>query len=287
MSFSEWDPEQAARAHSLVFLCLEHGESQGVVASMKDHCRIIDLAADFRLRQPAAYEAVYGSPHQAPALLGTAVYGLTEWSRKDLAGAALVAGPGCFATGALLGLLPLAASGLLGEWVCVDGKTGSCGSGNRPRWETHHPERAADFRAYSLLRHRHAAEMRQELARHSGRSLSLLFAPHSAPMVRGLFTTLFVDLHRPARLQELREIYDRCYAREPFLRICEQPRVAAVAGSNFCEIGLASEGGRQAVICTAIDNLLKGAAAQAVQNMNVMFGWEETAGLLQPAAYPS
>ncbi len=285
LTFATLDHPGAAQSNEILFLALEHGKAHELVADLLPHCRVIDVSADFRLKDPAVYAKFY-VPHASPQLLPTAVYGLTEWHRHDLQGAHLVAGPGCFATGALLGILPLAKEGLINGTVAIDGKTGSTGSGASPKRETHHPERATDFRAYGYFTHRHVPEIRQEVAQVTSTPLAFSFVSQSAPMVRGLFTTLHVSLTRPLDSAGLQQVYDRTYPNEPFVRVVAQPHVNTVVGTNGCEIGAVADGEGHAIIMTAIDNLGKGAASQAIQNLNVMMGWPETTGLLIPQPYP-
>lgn len=264
----------------VLFFALPHGESMARVKEVNlSRTRVIDLGADFRLRRQEDFRRAYALAHVAPGLLKQAAYGLPELYRHKIKKARLVACPGCFPTGALLALLPLTRAGLLRGTVIVDSKTGSSGSGAKPSETTHHPERAQDFRAYGLFHHRHGWEMKQELG------LPVVFTPHSAPMVRGIFTTAYATLSRSLDQEAVRRLYRRAYARESFVRVVDNPRVAVVAGSNYCDVAVASQG-RQVIALSAIDNLVKGAAGQAVQCLNIMFGFPETAGLEFPGTHP-
>ena len=285
LHFVEEDLDAVAVNADVIFFALPHGEALTRIPAVVGRARVLDLGGDFRLKDAAVYTQTYKLPHTTPELLEAAVYGLTEWNREAIATAQLVACPGCFPTGALLALLPLARAGWLGGPVVIDSKTGSSGSGNKPVEGTHHPERAHDFRAYGLFNHRHAPEISQELERAAGDSLDMTFTPHSAPMVRGIFTTAYAFLREPTTPAQLTALYEAAYGAEPFIRLVEQARCAVVAHSNFCDISLACSG-RKVIITSALDNLVKGAAGQAVQNMNVMFGLPETTGLLFPGTHP-
>lgn len=285
LQFAPEDLEVIAEEADVVFFALPHGEALARIPGVVGQARVLDLGGDFRLKDAKIYAQSYKLPHTAPDLLAEAVYGLTEWNREAIAAAQLVACPGCFPTGALLALLPLARAGALSGPVVIDSKTGSSGSGNKPVEGTHHPERAYDFRAYGLFNHRHAPEISQELERAAGASLDVIFTPHSAPMVRGIFTTAYAFLPEPVTLAQLTALYEEAYGAEPFIRLVEQARSAVVAHSNFCDISLACSG-RKVIVTSALDNLVKGAAGQALQNMNVMFDLPETTGLLFPGTHP-
>lgn len=285
LCFAEESLEVQAAESDVVLLALPHGESMKRVPTALEHARVIDLGGDYRLRDPEVFAAYYHLDHTSPHLLEEAVYGLTEFNREALRTARLVACPGCFPTGALLALTPLAKAGLLGDFVIFDSKTGSSGSGATASQTTHHPERAHDFRAYGLFTHRHRPEMSQELSRHLGRAVEVTFTPHSAPMVRGIFTTAYAFLPQPITPKALSAVYEHYYAEEPFIRLVKQARSTVVAHTSYCDVSFACEG-RKVVVNSAIDNLIKGAAGQAVQNLNVMFGLPETMGLTYPGTHP-
>jgi N-acetyl-gamma-glutamyl-phosphate reductase common form len=278
-----------------VFLALPHGEAAARVPALRaaggtggPHGRgplLLDLSGDYRLRSAAAHEAAYGLPFQP--LAGEAAYGLTEWNRAAIREAQLIACPGCFPTGALLALTPLARAGLLAGPVVIDAKTGSSGSGNKPGEGTHHPERAADFRAYGLFSHRHQPEIAQELGKWGpGAPFRVVFTPHSAPMVRGIFTTAYVFPPRPVSQAELDAIYAEAYGDAFFVRRSATPRCAVVAHANFCDLAAQTDGAGTIIVTSALDNLVKGGAGQAVQNLNCAFGWPEPTGLLFPGTHP-
>jgi N-acetyl-gamma-glutamyl-phosphate/LysW-gamma-L-alpha-aminoadipyl-6-phosphate reductase len=255
---------------------------------LAERLTLIDLSGDFRLESAAEFERAYGKPHPYPQALGTFVYGLPEWQKHKIKGAQRIASPGCFATAIQLALLPLAGLKNLG-FVAVSAMTGSSGSGATPGETTHHPARAHDFRAYKVLNHQHEAEITRLLDAAGTSGYRLAFVPHSAPLVRGIFAT--VQLRPPEALglnaETIGKKYEYFYRDTPFVRLVEDtPRVAAVVGSNFCDIAVHEKNGN-VVVMTALDNLVKGMAGQAVQNMNIAFGFPENAGVLLIGAYPS
>lgn len=254
-------------------------------AGLAERLTFIDLSGDFRLDDAVAFEQAYGKPHPHPAGLGKFVYGLPEWRRQNLAGARRIANPGCFATAIQLALLPFAGMKDLG-FVAVSAATGSSGSGASPGEGTHHPIRAQDFRAYKVLAHQHEAEITRLLDVEKTSAYTLGFVPHSAPMVRGIHATVQFQA-RGLDAAALTARMEAAFKAAPFVRLLgsEPPRVGAVAGSNFCDIGWQLRGGTVAVM-TALDNLVKGMAGQAVQNMNLALGFSESEGLMQAGTYP-
>ncbi|MBU6421749.1 MAG: N-acetyl-gamma-glutamyl-phosphate reductase [Gammaproteobacteria bacterium] len=255
---------------------------------LAERLTLIDLSGDFRLDSAAEYERAYGKPHPYPQALGTFVYGLPEWQKEKIKGAKRIASPGCFATTIQLALLPLAGLKNLG-FIAVSAMTGSSGSGATPGETTHHPTRANDFRAYKVLNHQHEAEITRLLDAQGSSGYSLAFVPHSAPLVRGIFAT--VQLHPPAALglnaQALKKRYEDFYRDALFMRLVEDtPRVAAVVGSNFCDIAVHEKNGN-VVIMAALDNLVKGMSGQAVQNMNIACLTLENNGFLSVGYYPT
>jgi N-acetyl-gamma-glutamyl-phosphate/LysW-gamma-L-alpha-aminoadipyl-6-phosphate reductase len=296
LRFEGLSPSDAAQGMDVVLLGLPHKVSATTMpALLASGARVVDLSGDFRLRDAAAYQRYYGGAHPLPQRLdGTFVYGLPEQNREALRGARCVASPGCFATAVTLALLPLARAGLLQGDVAVVGMTGSSGSGVAPSAGTHHPVRAVNLRTYKPLDHQHVPEITETLARAGARSLSLRFVPISAPLSRGIFTTCFAQV--PATLDDahLRALYAEAYAKEPFVRVPARrlPEVAAVSGTNYAEVGLQpggpSEDGKTRVVAcfSAIDNLIKGGAGQAIQSMNLMLGLDETSTLVDPGGWP-
>ena len=269
----------------LVFSCLPHRASMAAVAGYVERdVRVIDLSADFRMDRVEEYERWYGEKHLAPKLL-PAVYGLPEINRAVIANASVVANPGCYPTGALLGLIPLAEQRLMdGQRIIVDAKSGISGAGRKAELEYLFVESSQSVVPYSIGHtHRHIGEMEQELAKLLGETVFVVFTPQRVPANRGILSTMYVDLKAPADQAALVELYARRYDGEPFVRLVEDylPETRYVLGTNFCDIGLRVVRGSQTVIVvTAIDNLVKGAGGQAVQNMNIMFGLDERMGLL-------
>jgi len=265
-----------------VFLALEHNASQKLVPSLlkrRPDLKIIDLAGDFRTPDPEGYKHYYGVEHSAPELLERFVYGFTEASAEKIRRARFVANPGCFATSLLLGLWPLKRAGRLEGTIAVTAITGSSGAGLKPRDTTHHPHRATNVRAYKVLRHQHLLEVEHFLEEPG---LRLLFVPKSGPFVRGIFTTFFFP---QLSVEELGRIYRDAYSAAPLIDIVEgSPELRLVQDSPRATVGFAGTE-RDSVGFVAIDNLAKGAATQAVQNFNLMFGLKETAGLERPGGF--
>ena len=260
-----------------LLLALPNGETMGVVDRLPN-LPIVDTSADFRLRDKTEYEGYYKQEHACFDRVGAFTYGLPELFRSRIKEARHIAAPGCFATATTLALYPLVAEKLDAS-IVVTAVTGSSGSGAKPAAKAHHPFRADSLFAYEPFRHRHVPEIRQALRDATGRDVELIFQPHSGPFVRGIFATAILRLTRSVSQDALEEIYRNFYGSEPFVRIVDgSPNVKWVRGTNFCDIGLASDG-RTAVVTAAIDNLLKGAASQAIQAFNVRFGFDETAGI--------
>ena len=274
----------------LAFAALPHETSMNVVAELVQRGkRVIDLSADFRLHDPKTYLRWYRL-HKAPNLLRQAVYGLTEIHRAAIAEARLVANPGCYPTGAVLGLAPLFAARMVQRTVLIDAKSGVTGAGRSSSVDLSFSEVNENFKAYNVGVHRHTPEIEQELTRIAKRPVSVLFVPHLVPMSRGILSTMYVELKGAGGDEKLSKLYRDFYQREPFIRVLPAgifPQTKEVRGSNSCAIGFRYDPrvGRL-VIITAIDNLVKGAAGQAVQNMNLMYGWPEVEGLRGTALVP-
>lgn len=261
-----------------VFVCTPHGAAAPLVlAALERDCRVVDLSADFRLREPARYASAYGIEHPAPGLLDEAVYGLTEFARADLPGARLVANPGCYPTAALLALRPLLEADLLdlGQVIVIDAKSGLSGAGKAPSATTHFGNVHDNFRAYGVGTHRHAPEIEQGLG-----TARFTFTPHLLPVMRGILETIHVRPRDGVEARKLMEAWRARYADEPFVSVFERglPELDRVRGTNACHLGLATNG-ELVTLVSAIDNLLKGAAGQALQNMNLMLGLAEEDGL--------
>jgi LysW-gamma-L-alpha-aminoadipyl-6-phosphate/LysW-L-glutamyl-5-phosphate reductase len=292
--FQDLAPAVAAEGMDVVLLGLPHKVTAQKVPAIValPSVRVVDMSGDFRLLDPAAYETYYGQKHPHPELLSRFVYGLPELNRERIRSARFVASPGCFATAIELSLLPLARAGLLDGVVHVQGITGSSGSGAAPQATTHHPTRAGNLRAYKPLWHQHVPEIVEALAGAGARDLQLRFVPVSAPLVRGILATSFVELPEAWTEERLAALYRETYAGEPFVRVPARrlPEVAAVSGSNFAEVGVAAgpawRGKRTVTAIAAIDNLVKGGAGQAIQNMNLVLGLDERTSLEDPGPWP-
>lgn len=286
----EINEEKIASQIDLAFAALPHETSMDVVAELVERGkRVIDLSADFRLRDPNTYGRWYRS-HKAPHLLREAIYGLTEIHRSTIAKARLVANPGCYPTGAVLGLAPLFAAKMVQGTVLIDAKSGVTGAGRSNAVELSFSEVNENFKAYNVGVHRHTPEIEQELSQIAKRSVPVLFAPHLVPMSRGILSTMYVELKKFLGEERLTKVYRDFYRRDPFIRILSAgsfPQTKEVRGSNDCAIGFRYDSRvRRLVVITAIDNLVKGAAGQAVQNMNLMCGWPEVEGLRETALVP-
>jgi N-acetyl-gamma-glutamyl-phosphate reductase len=269
-----------------VFLALPHGQAMQVVPSLPASLKAIDLSGDFRLRDQSVFEKHYKQPHTAMSAQADFVYGLTETNREAIKQARLIANPGCFATATLLGLAPLVARNLITGRVVVDAKTGSSGSGAKAASNTHHPQRMNSFYAYKPFTHQHVPEIEQELEHVGDWTSELVFMTHSLPVARGIFASIYAEAKSELTEDSLRKIFEDFYSGSFFVRLVNgSPDINWVKTTNFCDIGFAVRG-KQIVVFSAIDNLVKGAAGQAVQNMNLMFGLEEKTGLLLPGSNP-
>ncbi|MCI0580972.1 MAG: N-acetyl-gamma-glutamyl-phosphate reductase [Chloroflexi bacterium] len=278
--------EEAALGEvDVLFLCLPHGAAAPVAeTALAAGVRVVDLSADFRLKDPAVYAAWYGQEHPAPHLLAGAVYGLTEFARPALRTARLVANPGCYPTSVLLALRPLLEAGAVGGTIIADSKSGVSGAGRAPRQDTHFVEVANNFSPYKIGRvHRHLPEMEQGLRCWQADPPPLIFSPHLLPVPRGILSTIYVPLNNGWSEGALRALYQETYADEPFVKVLPAGTLATLAHANhtnLCVIAL-TLAGDMLILTSAIDNLVKGAAGQAVQNMNVMFRLEEVRGLVE------
>jgi N-acetyl-gamma-glutamyl-phosphate reductase len=269
-----------------VFCSLPHGASMATVQRAREaRVRVVDLSADFRLSDAAEYQRWYQTAHEAPALLAEAVYGLPELYREAVRTAGLVANPGCYPTSVILGCYPLAVRGLLvGGHVIADCKSGVSGAGRSPKLTTHYCEVNENLSPYNIGRlHRHTPEMEQVLSQVAGQPVRVTFAPHLVPVTRGMLSTLYLRVPEGYDAARLRQLYAETYADEPLVHVLGEGQTASMRwaqASDRCVISLHDAGAPgEAIAVTAIDNLGKGAAGQAVQNMNLMFGLEETLGL--------
>ncbi len=273
----------------VVFFATPNGIAmQETRALLEAGVRVIDLAADFRIKDAALWEKWYGMQHACPDLIAEAVYGLPEINREKIKGARLIANPGCYPTAAQLGFLPLIETGLADvTHLVADCKSGVSGAGRKAEVGALFSEAADNFKAYAVPGHRHLPEIRQGLELVAGKAVNLTFVPHLTPLIRGIHATLYVRLTGAVDLQA---IYEKRYANEYFVDVLPQgahPETRSVRGSNLCRIAVhRPQGGDIAVVLSVIDNLTKGAAGQAVQNMNIMFGFTESMGLQQIPLLP-
>lgn len=274
-----------------VFCGLPHGTSQEVISGLPSHLKVIDLSADFRLRNIETYATWYGHAHYAPDLQPKAVYGLTEYYRDEIAEAELVACPGCYPTAALLGLLPLISNGLIDPAdIVIDAKSGVTGAGRSVKQANLFSEVAEGIHPYGIAAHRHAPEIEQEVSKLAGREVVVNFTPHLMPMNRGELLTMYLKCTDQNGQAEARAAFEERYRDEPFVHVVGAGNVPAtrhVRGSNYCRINVFEDRipGRIIVVST-LDNLIKGSSGQAVQNFNLMFGLPESRGLEQQALFP-
>jgi N-acetyl-gamma-glutamyl-phosphate reductase len=280
-----FSPDLLADRADIVFVALPHKLPMAFVpAIVNQGKRVIDLSADFRFKDATLYESYYQT-HTAKNLLETAVYGLCEIYREEIRNAVLIGNPGCYPTSVILPLLPLLKSGFLDiHSIIVDSKSGVSGAGRSLSLGTHFCETNESFRAYKVAEHRHHPEMEEVLSIETGQAVRLTFVPHLVPLTRGMLTTIYANLKEKTGLEDLVNCLAAFYDGRPFIRICTEnrlPDTLHVRGTNFCDIGLRIDKDRdRLILISAIDNLVKGAAGQAVQNMNIMLGLDETAGLV-------
>jgi LysW-gamma-L-alpha-aminoadipyl-6-phosphate/LysW-L-glutamyl-5-phosphate reductase len=288
------EPEAVAPDADLVFLGLPHRTSAMVGDRYaKLGCAVIDLSGDWRLDDASVYETFYGCVHPFPERLGTWAYGMPELNRAGIVGSRTIASPGCFATAITLALLPFARAGILPERIAVSAMTGSSGSGANPQAGTHHPLRSVTLRPYKALDHQHTPEIELNLRRAGApASIGLDFVPVSAPLSRGILANCFFEVDAAVDAAAIDAAMNACFGDEPLVRVLKGrlPEVAAVKGSMFVDVGVsvgaARSGKRTIVAHSALDNLVKGGAGQAVQAMNVAMGWPEVLGLDAPALWP-
>lgn len=282
----QFDPHKAVIDCELVFLAVPHTVSMQVTPKLlASGIKVIDLSGDYRLRRAAAYKKWYGADHTDVNNLSRAVYGLPELYRENIRKAKLLSNPGCYPTAALLALAPLATtSGKSIDSIAIDAKSGVTGAGRKAKLQLNFGEVNENFKAYKPLNHQHVPEMELYLSKFSGHNFKLDFVPHLLPVNTGILETIYVRLNEKISLSAVHKNYTRFYKKETFVRVLDlgqQPELNNVVGTNFCDIGLTmSSSNRLLVITSAIDNLIKGAAGQAVQNMNIMCGFDEKEGLL-------
>jgi N-acetyl-gamma-glutamyl-phosphate reductase len=291
LAYSNDPPEVMAGLVDFVFLALPHGVSMEIApVFVRVGRKVVDLSADFRIRDRASYEAWYGK-HSAAGMLPEAVYGLPELHREEIRKTRLTANPGCYPTSIILGLAPVLRSGWIDpSSVIADSKSGVSGAGREPLIGSLFCEVDGGFKAYKVGSHRHTPEIEQELGILAGREMKISFTPHLLPVKRGILSTVYAKLEKNVTAEEATDLYREFYRREPFIRICRAgqfPNLSSVVGSNFCDIGVTVDKrtGRLIVV-SVIDNLIKGASGQAIQNMNLMCGLPEGTGLPLVALYP-
>ncbi|MEK6726578.1 MAG: N-acetyl-gamma-glutamyl-phosphate reductase [Deltaproteobacteria bacterium] len=282
------DPDLIAKKADLIFTALPHQKAMDVVPHfLKAGKKVIDLSADFRIKDASTYGAWY-EEHKAPELLKEAAYGLPELHREEIKRARLIANPGCYPTSAVLALAPLLKNGLIApETIVIDSKSGVSGAGRSATLDTHFPEANEGFKAYKVAEHRHTPEIEQELSLLANSSVIVSFTPHLLPVNRGILSTIYASLtsqESGVRSQEeLSKLYEEFYKDEGFVRVYPRdsfPNISNVRGSNFCDIGIKlDKRTERVVIISAIDNLVKGASGQAVQNMNIVYGFHEDTAL--------
>jgi len=287
---------ESTRDSDVVFTALPHGKTMTIVPQLLEMgSKVIDLAADYRLKNPETYERYYSRKHVNPELLARATYGLPELHRDSIRKSNLVATPGCMATAATLGLAPIVASDMISSpTIVVDTKIGSSGAGSTPSTASHHSERSEGVRPYKPAGHRHIAEIEQELNSVGGSQIKIAFTPHAVNMVRGILATSHCFVKPGTEKKDVWKAYRAKYEKEPFVRMVSDgiglyglPNPKAVIGTNYCDIGFETDPHTQRlVVFTAIDNLTKGAAGQAVQCYNIMNGLNETTGLDTTALHP-
>lgn len=291
MEFSALDVDDISENCDVVFTALPHGASKEVIPSLYDKgLKIVDLSGDFRYDNPAVYEKWYGQPHSAPELLEKSVYGLCELYRDKIKGARLIGNPGCYTTCSITGLYPIVHSGYAdNSSIIIDAKSGVTGAGRGLKLPNLFCECTETMKAYKVATHRHTSEIEQELSHAAGEDIILSFTPHLAPMKRGIFATCYINLREKKTTEELVALYKAFYKDEQFITVYDAgslPEVKHVTGSNRVGIGIVvDERLNRAVIISCLDNLIKGAAGQAIQNMNIMCGLPEGTGLGNIAMY--
>lgn len=291
LTFENPDIEKVADNADIVFLALPHKFAMEYAPGFLDlGKKVIDFSADYRFNDAEIYEEHY-QEHTSPHLLAESAYGLPELHRSEIGEASLVAVPGCYPTGAILALTPALKSGAVElEGIIIDSKTGISGAGKSASAVTHFPNRQENFTAYKIGEHRHSPEIKQELDGAVGKNVEICFVPHLAPMTRGILTTAYIKMKKSISTSELLAAYSDFYKDETFVRVLDEGEIAqtqSVRGSNYCDVCVkVVEKSNLVVAISAIDNLTKGSAGAALQNMNILAGFDETAGLLAPGLMP-
>jgi N-acetyl-gamma-glutamyl-phosphate/LysW-gamma-L-alpha-aminoadipyl-6-phosphate reductase len=296
LKFVPIDVAELSKNCELVFTAIPHGGAVNLVPKLLEAgLKVIDMSADFRLKNPADYETYYGWAHAHPEMLKDAAYGLPELNREEIKTAKLIACAGCEATAAILALAPIVKAGLVEkDKIVVDLKVGSSGGGCKPTVASHHPERASGVRPYKVVGHRHIAEVEQELTALSGEPITISFTPHAVNIIRGILATIHAFPKQKIENKDLWRAYRGMYGNEPFIRLVKyqkgpyqlpDPKVAV--GTNFCDVGFEiDEHANRLILFSALDNMVKGAAGQGVQCLNILMGIDETAGLKSTGFHP-
>lgn len=290
-SCSKLDIDRIAEESDVVFTSLPHGVSNQVIPALYERGKkVIDLSGDFRYKSVETYERWYGARHERPDLLQASVYGLPELHRDEIKTARLIGNPGCYPTCAILGLAPLVKHQLIDlNSIIIDAKSGATGAGREPSQGLHFCEVDENIKAYKVATHRHTSEIEQELGILAQKEIVLSFTPHLLPVKRGILSTIYANFNKYMSFEDIYNLYGEFYAGEPFIVLHSKeslPEIKHVNGSNSCHIGFVVDGRtHRIIVVAAIDNLIKGAGGQAVQNMNILFGLDETAGLRNPGWY--
>ena len=289
---SEDNLEKIADEADVMFLALPHGIASGKInENILSRCKVIDMGADFRLNDADVYQKWYATEHHSKELLSQAVYGLCELNREKIKQSSLIANPGCYTTCSILSLTPLLKEDLIKEdSIIIDAKSGVTGAGRGVNLGNIYCEVNESTKAYKVASHRHTPEIEQELSKASGKNIVLSFTPHLIPMNRGILTTCYAKLKKTADYKLIKSAYEKYYGNEYFIRLTKEgifPETKWVKGSNFADIGLSvDERSGNVIVVGAIDNLMKGAAGQAIQNMNIIFGLDEKTALTTPGIFP-
>jgi N-acetyl-gamma-glutamyl-phosphate/LysW-gamma-L-alpha-aminoadipyl-6-phosphate reductase len=296
LKFVPQDMAELQKNCDLIFTATPHGGSVNLVPKLLEvGLKVIDMSADFRLKNPADYETYYGWKHAHPEMLKEAAYGLPELHREEIKNAKLVACPGCMATSAILGLAPIVKAGLVDkDKIVVDLKVGSSGGGSKPSISSHHPERFSGVRPYKVVGHRHIAEVEQELNALTNEHVKISFTPHAVNMVRGILATIYTFPKQPITSKDIWKALRGQYGSEPFIRLVKYqkgpyqlPDPKVTMGTNYCDIGFEiDEHANRLLLFSALDNMTKGAAGQGVQCMNILMGIDETTGLKSTGFHP-
>lgn len=290
-TLQEIDVETIGKEAEIVFLATPAGVSAELTPKLlAEGLKVIDLSGDFRMIDPSSYELWYKRPAAKEEILRKAVYGLSEWKRTGIQKANLIANPGCFATATLLAIAPLVRSGMIEEdSIIIDAKSGVSGAGKTPTTMTHFPELYDNLHIYKVNEHQHVPEIEQMLTEWNSGSQPIIFSTHLIPISRGIMITLYAKVKQKMEIKQLQKLYEETYEQSPFIRICTQgkfPSPKEVRGSNYCDIGIAyDERAERVTVVSVIDNMMKGAAGQAIQNANIIAGLEETTGLQHMPLY--